>query len=203
MNKLTGRSSPADGAGNKKSVDRQLTSQAALSMSNSKASNSPSAVSCMDDANAAEPKKLILRINLSKLKEKKERKKKRRDKYQRLDKYERLPSCKRELMEAESSYVEMNVKPLQSFDSTMYGGMPPITETQFQLEPAGGPECSTFLPQVDFRDLEHSPTIRGSLTRIEAPEAEFVDIVPALDVECHLLPILRHRTRLFHSLPPR
>jgi len=198
MNKLTGRSSPAaDGAALKLPVDRQMTTQAALSMSNSKASNSPSAVSCMDDANAAEPKKLILRINLSKLKEKKEKKKQKKVKYQRLS------SCNRELMEAESSYVEMNVEPLQSFDSTMYDDMPPLSKTQIQLEPAGGPERSTFLPQMDFRDLEHSPTIYGSLTRLVAPEAEFVDIVPALDVGCHLLPILRHRTRLFHSLPPR
>lgn len=202
MNKLAGRSSPAEGAGTKLSMDRQLTvgtSQAALSMSNSKASNSPSAVSCMDDANAAEPKKLILRINLSKLKEKKEKRKK-KYKYQSL-------SSKGELLDAESSYAEMDVEPLQTFDSTayraMHGGVLPLTETQIKLEPADGPECSTFLPEVDFRDLEHSPTICGSLTRIETPEAEFVDIVPALDVGCHLLPILRHRTRLFQSLPRR
>lgn len=204
MNKLAGRSSsPADGAGNRVSVDRQLTlgtqHAATLSMSNSKTSDSPSAVSCMEDANGAEPKKLILRINLSKLKEKKEKKKKRRDKYQRL-------SSKGELQAEEASYANMDVKPIQSFDSTayraMYGGVPPLTDTQFPLMPEGSPECSQFVPQADFRDLEHSPTICGPLTRLEGPDAEFVDIVPALDVGCHLLPILRHRTRLFRSFPP-
>ena len=206
MNKLAGRSSsPADGSGIKLSMDRQLavgTQQAiTLSMSNSKTSESPSAVSCMEDANAAEPKKLILRINLSKLKEKKEKKKKKKDKYQKI-------SSNVELLGAEASYPAMDVEPIQSFDSTayrnMYGGVPPLTESQIQLMPEGGGlECSQFVPQADFRDLEHSPTVCGSLTRLEGPDAEFVDIVPALDVGCHLLPLLRHRTRLLQSFPSR
>lgn len=210
MNKLAGRSSsPADGAGTKLSVDRQLTvvTQQAitLNMSNSKTSDSPSAVSCMEDANAAEPKKLILRINLSKLKEKKEKEKKEKKKKKR-DKYQRF-SSHGELLKAEASYPAMNVEPIQSFESTayraMYGGMPPLTETQIPLMPEDGPECPQFVPEVDFRDLEQSPSICGSLMRLEGPDAEFVDIVPALDVGCYLLPLLRHRTRLLKSFPPR
>lgn len=62
MNELAGRPAQTDEPGTNVCADKQLTVGT---------SDSPSAASCMADSNEDEPRKLILRINLSKMKEEK------------------------------------------------------------------------------------------------------------------------------------
>lgn len=90
-----------------------------------------SVVSCMVDLNEDEFRKLILRINLSKMKEeKKEKKKKKKEKYQSI-------LSNGEIMGVEVFYVSLDVKLGQFVDLIVFGviycGIIFFIQCQFQL----------------------------------------------------------------------
>lgn len=188
-----------------------------------------SAVSCsMEAPNPAEPQKLIIRIKLGQKKEKKEKRKKvKRHKGNKKEDSTAVLGTTEEAALLQLPFL--SVHPHNCSDTTSPGpssdesppmtgnnaltvfeaplplaSLQPVDSTPALLDIIPTDNCNavTIVPDEDFEDLANAAAMaNGSHTkRFKAPGGDLVEIVPALDTQGYLLPLLNHRRHLLRSV---
>lgn len=188
-----------------------------------------SAVSCsMEAPNPAKPQKLIIRIKLGQKKEKKEKRKKvKRHKGNKKEDCTAVLGTTEEAALLQLPFVSAHP---HNFSDTTSPGLssdesPPMTGNNaltvieaplplaalhpesftpapLDIIATDNRDVVTIVPDEDFEDLANAAaTVDSSNTkRFKAPGADLVEIVPALDTQGYLLPLLNHRRHLLRSV---
>lgn len=186
-----------------------------------------SAVSCsMEAPNPAEPQKLIIRIKLGKKKEKEKRKKAKRHKGNKKDPTAVLGTTDEAAL---LQLPFLSVHPQNCSDTTSPGlssdesppmtgnntltlfeaplplaALQPVNLTLAPLDIIATDNCdkATIIPDENFEDLANAIVAvdSSSTKRFKVPGMDLVEIVPALDTQGSLLPLLNHRRHLLRSV---